>query len=129
MKSKSDIFGSPCTVIPKDQVFQKALDELDEDYTFNHVPSFTNPTGCANAIDVTSHYQTCSQTFDPNLCLKESDYIGNPLRRQGPYLAMSSYYWDFARTIGIEDTSEDAQSVKFRIDQMCKPKGLMGGSE
>ena len=105
------IFGTPCTVTLNED-FNEAIENFPGNFSFT---ASYNQTLCREALDVLLDHQDCSETFAQGSCLDNDLYPS----KSGDYFAVSSYFWEFWRTLGIDGNSTSLDKVKNKVDQVC----------
>lgn len=111
--TKAEIFGSICTTLVNETDFYTAVNQLPENFTINHIPSF-NHTKCQDAMSVLLNESSCLKLFSGGDCLNSTKYP----RSNAEFFAMSSFYWEFALPLNwTRDTTY--QEVESAIDHYC----------
>ena len=112
-----ELVNSPCTT-PVDKDFVQALENFNLNFT--HVPSWVDQGTCDLANEVITTKDSCERLFGDLACFDRS-------RFQKPahdFIAVSSYYWEFARLLGMENGSSGSfEDVKSKIDGVCAMSG------
>ena len=111
---KSDIFTTFCTDV-KETSLAEALNQLSQDFKFEHVPSW-NETECNEIIGDLLDPTDCRRIFDHDACFDLKTPVKGTAPRQ--YYAMGAYYWVFGRYLDLQ--SANMAEVKKKIDVLCR---------
>ncbi len=94
--TKGEIFSSVCTEI-NDTNFTKFLDTLPENFTFVHEAAY-DFGDCDDSLEIFLNEADCRDVFVSGDCMNPAAYPQEPAA--DAFFAMSSFYWDFAKSIG-----------------------------
>ncbi len=112
--TSGQVFDTPCTTFA-DQHAAEVAGALPEDYSLTHALSY-DPDLCSELIGKLFNLSACVATFSWPNCF---DPTLHPAPR-GRFLAISSFYWEFAVPLGIgEGGSSTATAARDTVEQLC----------
>merc|ERR1719309_632579 len=113
---KSEIIFTHCTDVTE-PTLAAAIDQLEDDFEFEWVPSY-DEAECNEVVGRLLDTTSCQDVFDAS---SDSCFdLKTPVKGSsvGHFYGMASYFWEFAKILGIEQVATLAEA-QGRIDKVC----------